>query len=227
MTKHRGLIPAVRACGFVLWHWENLLDARIPGTRRPWAQTMSRAESRARSNRRNDGGGDLGMSKAPAPIHLDAVDAAVEVHRIGWELATEVRDYLGDVPTDLPTSVGDDARPYWAYLARVLDRAAEEMLVGDIERLYERIHNAKNLVSTTLRLVLDGHTLDADCPWCGARPLRVRIVAEEPLVVCEARRICEPPEADCGVWVRERPAWPREEWDWLARRIAHAEERSA
>ncbi len=43
------------------------------------------------------------------------------------------------------------------------------------------------------------------------------------LVVCQSDRACEPPERDCGTWVRGRPAWPWNEWDWLGQRIHHAD----
>lgn len=84
-------------------------------------------------------------------------------------------------------------------------------------------------------MIYDGQRLDGVCPWCGQGPrtLVVRIPdepedpAEPPapmLVVCEGYgRICEPPESDCGLYVRGRPAWPWTEWDWLAQRIAHHE----
>ena len=217
-----GLTTAVRDIGFLIWHWNDLVAAKIPGTRRPWAQTMTRAESRRRASRNGDH--TVLISKAPAPVQLDALDAAIEIHRIGWDLATKAHQTLRDIPTDLPTAVGDDARPWWQYLARVLDQYLEAN-PDDLDHVYRHIRHARQLAAATLRLVLDGHVLDADCPWCGSRPLKVRIVADEPVVVCESRRVCEPPEPDCGTWVRDRPAWIQPEWDWLAKRIRHAEEK--
>lgn len=86
----------------------------------------------------------------------------------------------------------------------------------------------RSIVATSLRLILDGHVLpQADCPWCGGRPLKVRIVRDEPLIVCMSPVACEPPQSDVGQWVRGRPAWITPEWDWLANRIRHADAKRA
>lgn len=217
------LTAAVRDCGFVLWHWTDLLDAKVPGTPRPWAQTMTREESRAKARTQAR---EVEVPQGPAPVHLDVVDTVVEVRRIGRELAVYALEAIGDDPAELPHGVGDDARPWWAYLARVLDRLVDQRDDG-VDEVLRRIRHAKQLTAAALRLILDGHVIEADCPWCRARPLKVRIVAGEPLVVCESDRVCEPPEADCGNWIGRRgvarPAWIQPEWEWLAQRIRHAE----
>lgn len=214
---------------FVAMHWPDLVEARLPGTPRRWVQTRSRAESRRHAT--SAGVSALaGLSKAKAPEHLDVLDTITDVVAVSRTLADAVAQLADVEQLGPPRSAYTDPRPYLTLVSDHLDDAALAdggwLLDAALDdRDDASIVRARRRTAAALQLTLGGQVLDADCPWCRARPLRIRIVADEPLVVCESRRVCEPPEADCGTWVRDRPAWIQPEWEWLARRIRHADDR--
>lgn len=213
---------------FVADHWPDLHEARIPGTRRPWTQTRTRSESRQRPAQ-DWAGAIVGMTAAPAPVNIDVLDALVDILAISHALADAVAQLAGTDRLPAPDSAYADPRPHLELVTKHFNDAAavdggwivNSALDPDDDMSIVR---ARHLTATSLRLILAGQALDADCPWCSARPMRIRIVKDEPLVVCESRRVCQPPETDCGNWVRGRPAWIMPEWEWLAKRIHHANE---
>lgn len=225
-NRHR-VAAVLRHVDFVVAYWPDLLEARIPGTRRRWAQTRTRAESRQHASMHHDE--VAALTRAPAPVHLDVLDTIVDVVKISHTLADAVAQLAGVDRLPPPSSAYADPRPYLDLVKRHFDAAAEADGGWIVDAALDphddcSIVRARNRTASALRLVLSGQVLDADCPWCGNRPLRLEEHAGEWLVVCRSRRVCEPPETDCGTWVKDRPAWPPEEWEWLARRINHTRE---
>lgn len=225
-TTHR-IARIRRDLEFVAGHWLDLHEARIPGTRRRWSQTRTRAESRLAATT----GVQLpaGIAKAPAPANLDVLDILVDVLATAHALADAVAQLAGIERLPAPNSAYADPRPYLDHASKHLEAASEidggwilDAALDPEDDL--SINRARRRTAAGLQLVLSGQILDADCPWCYARPLRIRIVHDEPLVVCESRRVCTPPESDCGTWIKGRPAWIQPEWEWLAQRISHAED---
>lgn len=116
-----------------------------------------------------------------------------------------------------------DPEPYLRHAAAHLAAAVmvDQQLGGYVEDEARRLRYdvAKYLGELTY-----GQRLKALCPWCRGGTekgytLRVREVHGEPAIVCESG-VCEPSEADCGVWVRGNPAWNLDrEGAWLADRI--------
>lgn len=226
MIDQASIGRVLRHVDFVSTHWADLAEARRPGTPRRWAQTSSRAESRRRAT--SEGAGLAGLTKARAPLHLDVLDTMEDVRAVSRELANAVSLLSGAV---LLRKRGlSDPRPDLAFIAENLEVSAKVDGGWIVDAALDMtddcsIVRARNRTATALRMILSGQVLDADCPWCGARPLRIEVHADEPLVVCRSRRVCEPPEPDCGTWVQDRPAWIEAEWAWMARRIDRAREK--
>jgi hypothetical protein len=60
----------------------------------------------------------------------------------------------------------------------------------------------------------------------GAYSLRVRLLPGDlPAIVCESDIPCEPPRRKVGTWFLSRPAWPVEQWRWLAKQLHAADQR--
>lgn len=215
---------------FVRDHWADLHEARMPGTPRPWSQTKTRAESRQRAMDEHEhyAKNVLGLGATPAPAHVDILDTLVDVLAVSHALSDAVSQAAGIDRLASPSSSFADPTPYLDQVRKHLP-AADETHSWIVDSALETksdlsIVRARNRTAAALRLILGGQVLDADCPWCDARPLKIEMHADEPLVVCRSRRACEPAEADCGTWVRDRPAWIQPEWEWLAKRIRHAED---
>lgn len=215
---------------FVMDHWPDLREARVPGTRRPWAQTKTRKESRRQAGTEDFHARTvLGIGPAPAPAHVDVLDALVDVLAVSVQLSDMVSQHAGIDRLAYPQSPYDDPRPYLrlalAYLEAADEAAGGEIVPATLDHKSDAsIVRVRARTAAALRLILGGHVLDADCPWCRSGPLKIEIHTDEPLVVCRSRRVCEPPEADCGTWVYGRPAWIQPEWEWLAKQIRHTED---
>jgi hypothetical protein len=96
----------------------------------------------------------------------------------------------------------------------------------------------KSLILSKLGEIYDGQALDAICPFCigrtfrhpsGEKTMRVRIVPSrihegetEFVVVCENPDGCHALASECDMWIRDRPAWPWSQWEWLALRLLPA-----
>jgi hypothetical protein len=217
----------IRDINFVIDHWADLYEARLPGTKRPWAQTKTRQESRERTEHVDQSVFRTGAS--PAPCHVDVLDAIVDVVAIAHACSDGVSQLAGVERLPAPASAFSDPTPHLEHIRKNITAAAETDDGWIINSCLDpdddySILRARRRTGAALRLILAGQVLDADCPWCDARPLRIRLVKDEPLVVCESRRVCQPPETDCGTWIRGRPAWIQPEWEWLAQRIRHAED---
>ncbi|MFB4265332.1 hypothetical protein [Nonomuraea sp. GTA35] len=214
---------------WVAAYWEDLTEARLPGTARPWRhhdlttdqqQERDRQAWEERLERSTEAPGEH-----PAPLDLGILDTMLDVLVRADDLAADIARHAG-IPTLPPPRLGQtDARPY-------LDFAAKH-LTDDLAQHAAPI--ARTMVAQTahaLALVFDGQKLDVECPWCrgvtpdmpagGARTWRVRELPGNLIaIVCE--NVCEPPSKDVGTWWRGAPVWPLSEWDWLAKRVERAE----
>lgn len=176
---------------------------------------------------------DLAPGDSEDPFDLEIMDVLVSILETAESLTGTVCAAQGLTAPRAAESAFTDPRPALVYLRRLLpDIADDSALCHKVE------HTALDLIetaATALGLAHDGQVLKATCPWCegrtearpngGEHTLRIRTVRgmDATVVTCEGG-LCEPPEADCGTWVRGRPAWLQSEWEWLAQRL---ENRSA
>lgn len=206
---------------FVAEHWADLSESRIPGTARPWqppqvtAERREQLEHKARIERLERA--EIAPGERPIPVHPDVLDVMIAVSEAAGRLAPQLA-VDADCSLLMPTVAA-----HLAHLELHLRHDGYDLdLVEQIATEFRRLAQA---VALALRLLRDGQTLDCACPWC--RMPRALVVREEstlgPLIVCSSQVSCEPPEADCGARLRGRPAWPQYEWDWLAKRIRHAD----
>jgi hypothetical protein len=229
MDRNRILRQALADTAWLAQHWPHLVEVRIPGTARPWRQTEVDITRRAERDREARAERlervDVAPGESPAPVHVDILDvlAAITVWADG--LAERCwREAGGHGPWQYARSAYHDPRTHLAYLTDALPDVGEETLAWAARWL----GIVKRDAALGLRLVYDGQRIGT-CPWCRQERALVVRVDEDPdepvLVVCEGYgRICEPPERDCGRWVRGRPAWLLwAEGEWLAARIRHEE----
>src|SRR5690606_3371686 len=120
-NRHR-VAAVLRHVDFVVAYWPDLLEARIPGTRRRWAQTRTRAESRQHASMHHDE--VAALTRAPAPVHLDVLDTIVDVVKISHTLADAVAQLAGVDRLPPPSSAYADPRPYLDLVKRHFDAAA-------------------------------------------------------------------------------------------------------
>lgn len=205
--------------------WEHLLESVEKGSPRPWRQPTldkeARAEldARARAEKRSRGAFVLGES--PAPIHLDALDTLTHATHQARVLAIE----LATIAEQTAALVHLHHTP--SNPAADLDFIKAQLGEADLDEL---AHIGRTVAGLRRRMaaqfgeVSDGQHIDADCPWCNERQMRIRLIGapdkKAPVVRCESGK-CEPPAADCGARHRGHPIWPLIEWDWLAGRIDH------
>lgn len=215
MTDTRRLLRQAAAdAGWLAEHWRYLVEVRIPGTARPWRQTEMAPERRdqldreARAERLERDG--IAPGEARAPVHVDVLDVLIA----GGQ-------WFG---LDVPAGIG-------LYADSLSDLDDDGLAAAAVA-----LARLKAETAAVLRLVYDGQRLGR-CPFCRQdRALVVRLTADaDPLVVCESDRVCEPKQADCGIYVRGfpprlcvgaergRPAWRWTDWEWLGRRIVFEE----
>ena len=209
--------------GFLVEHWPHLVEERLPGTARPWRQAELTPERRAQLDalariERHERAEAPGESEAP--MHVDVLDVLTALTAAACRLASQAA-YEAGCALLLPALPGPHADPRMRLgtLAEHLPAASEETQSAAADKFAALAADT----ATVLRLIRDGQRLDAECPWCGqARALVVRVPENLPaMVACESARVCEPPDRDCGIRWRGRPAWSWHEWDWLADRIAY------
>lgn len=223
----------------LLWlaeHAADITEAQFKGTPRSWRQRSALSpdqqleqDERAAAERADRN--VLAIGEHPAPMHVDVFDVLLDLLTTADDLAERVAQAAGVERLPPASSAMADPEPYLRHAAQHLVAAyeADYALSGYVQ---ERAAQLKALVSTHLGLVLDGQTVPGLCPWCSGgmaqRPsLRIRLVkpaptiAPVPAAVCESG-ICEPPEADVGLWHGTRPAWPLDtEGTWLSKRMRH------
>lgn len=210
---------------------------RDPSTRRPWREThldpWTRAEIDAEARQERAERAEIAPGEhtdAARPEILDLLSGVL------WraESLAEGLSRAAWCPVLPPAARDGDPRPYLARARAVLPTAVLGWANGD-----QIAHWAADQAAAmagdlrgALALNTDGHIVKAHCPWCrggltGAYTWRVRIIAGEPLIVCEGDQPCEPPSRDAGTWWRGRPAWRLADWDWLAARLAHLDAQRA
>lgn len=214
--------------------WPALHATRMPGTR-PWrppvwidpeqAATRDQQAHLDRLYRDPDAPGS-----SAAPLDLAALDLlrdlALDVAQLAEIVSMTARCPLPAIACDLRAGAVGALRHAAACLPTAWDANPDVGRWAELEtrRIIRR-------VDRHLGQLRDGQRLSAICPWCGGgvrrEPTwRVRILpGDQPAIVCESE-LCEPPSKDVGTWWLGRPAWPMPEWDWLARRIAAAEQRA-
>lgn len=213
--------------------WEDLYELRLPGARRraprrPMsAAARARADELARIEKAEQGLSILGASQAPMDVAV--LDTLADLLARLCELDDRLTMTAGTDDCEPPSTGYDfDAIP------RTVAHACEALpIAADVDpgALDEAEHVAAQLKTTlerALATAIDGQTLTATCAWCdgattetpagGKHTLTVKVVAGEPLVVCESD-LCQPPADDCRTWLFGRPAWREHEWDWLSRRL--------
>ena len=132
-----------------------------------------------------------------------------------------------------PPSTGYD----FEALPRVLAHLAAHLPVavdvdpGVLDEAEHVVTRMRGRLARSLNELTDGQVLPGLCAWChgatttapagGDRTLTVKVVAEQPLIVCESD-LCEPPPEDCGTWLFGKPAWTQNEGEWLAARMGAA-----
>lgn len=225
----------------------------VPGTHKPYRAPTISPEQRAERDRdaRLERLERVGIApgETPAPVDLDVADLLVETLTTVDELCDRACIAANEPAPPAASSAFADPAPFLDALLRTLPAAVLEdvALALDVERACDSLVYRTHAL---LGLLGDGQVLAALCPWCGgrtatapvggAKTLRVRaqlpagkrsVAGVDPAdvtwyVVCEGE--CAPPEADCGTWLRGRPAWPLgREGQWLADRLERAAELSA
>lgn len=215
---------------WIYTRWSDLRATMHRGTPKPWREPTLTLEQRgrldelARLEKLERGAFTLGES--PAPIHLDALDRAIELTATMVQLTRAMANELGHHAVliraarhryDDPLLLIRYVRAFWPELKPDLGEVVED----EVARLRAGlVHHFSEFAV--------GQRLKAGCPWCNEPSLYVRLIGPEgkgqPIIRCESGT-CEPDNAGCGTWHRNMPAWPFHEWDWLAQQIARAEDK--
>lgn len=212
---------------------------RDPDTTRPWrppaidAYRRAELDHQARLERLERSGLAPGEHQdAARPDILDVLSGVLwRAEDLAWHLSRAAW-----CPVLPPAPADGDPRPYLRRAIACLPVAVTAWTNGD-EIAWWAADTARDMlrdVTSALSLMYDGQRLQVVCPWCGGGPTgaptwRVRTLPGDlgVAIVCESAYPCEPPSKDVGTWWRGRPAWPFNEWEWLARRIRHEEKRTA
>ncbi|MEV7011565.1 hypothetical protein [Streptosporangium sp. NPDC051022] len=209
---------------WVAEYWPDLVETRIPGTRRPWRQTeltpeaIAARDEQARLERFERSMLSLGAS--PAPVDVAILSTVLDLLVQADDLAAAISHVVGDSPLPPPGPGDLDARPYLLYAVRRLP----DDLVGWAAPI---AHRMVDQVARALCMVYAGQHLDVTCPWCHQSD--VWRVEELPggMVAIVCWGTCDPPAREVGTWWRGRPVWPITDWERLAHHIQAAEERAA
>lgn len=216
---------------WVAAYWPDLVEARLPGTARPWRQPHLTPQQRAERDHaawveRLERTGEA-IGEAPAPLDLGVLDTITGILAEAVEFAAAAAAYAGAPQLPPPSTAVADARPYLRFLAEQIPALPDPEAFAD--HIAPAVSRWVRRIARTLALVHDGQALAVVCPWCrgvtpetpagGAYTWRVRhLPGDEIAIVCESGS-CEPPNRDVGTWWRGMPVWPLREWDWLARRL--------
>lgn len=226
-TQLSRLGHAIADVEFILEHWDALADSRIPGTARPWrAPTVSperreELEHAARLERQERV--DVAPGERAIPVHADVLDVMVDICEAAGRLAPQVAI---DADCQLVLPFNPFIRGPLAFLAHLDLHLHSGVYDGDlIDQVAVEFRALARDVALALRLLRDGQVVGS-CPWCRMpAALTVRELTDVgPIITCASAVACEPPDADCGIRLRGRPAWAQYEWDWLAQRIRHLED---
>lgn len=215
--------------------YPDLVEARLKGTPRPWREPTMSTEQRAAADRlaREERlERDYCPGERPAPLHIDVLDVLVDLLCVADETHEHVAQTAGVERLPYASSAFADPTPYLAFIRQHIT-AATEADPGMATVVEDNFRHLIQDVTSALALLRDGQTLKAPCFVCGGKTpetpvggaftLRVTTLPDEtPAVVCR-NPLCAPSEQDCGTWHRGAPAWPLQEWPWLADRIEQAQ----
>lgn len=248
----------IRDLDYLLEHVGDLATSKQPGTPRPWSTPMLSPEVREQRDRldrierdereRDVRGVVMGFTRAP--VHVDVLDAQVDVAMTAWEISDALVRFVPAVETRIQ-SVFADPSPLLNHLRWMLPIADEYDAANDYEAglvwwVQDHTRRLCDMLDRQLGLIRPGTLLTALCPFCrgvdpehpagGHLTLQVREIAKarpktatrpEVLaafaVVC-GNRACAPPEGKVGTWYRGQPAWRQDEWEWLAPMLLPVEE---
>lgn len=230
------MTPAERVAAdlrYLADRYDDFHDARLKGTPRPWQQPVVLSVAvadRLEAAREHADRTELAIGDHAAPLHLDVMDALVDLLATAADLAARVAQEAGVDPLRTPGSTSDDPTPYLRLTADHIPGIGYQLL----EHVAEEVTRLRSVADRHLGELTTGQQLLAVCPWCrgvtethpggGDFTLRIRQAGADVLVVCEGGG-CEPSEADCGLRHRGHPAWDlHNEGDWLAARIDAASE---
>ena len=214
--------------------WPDLHQLRLPGNRRPARRTLTRAaravmDTLVRTERAERRPGERILGASPAPVAVGILDDLAQLLADAVETADRISWNAGAADVEPPSS-GYDFDAIGRHLAHIgAHLAAATATDPDALDIAQRFAaRARRTLERALEDAVDGQVLTTLCAWChgattetpagGQTTLTIRVIAGQPLVVCESD-LCEPPSEECGTWLRGRPAWPWAEWDWLARRL--------
>ncbi|KQR01473.1 hypothetical protein ASF74_07870 [Arthrobacter sp. Leaf145] len=213
--------------------WSDLRATIHRGTPKPWREPTLTLEQRgrldelARLEKLERGAFTLGES--PAPIHLDALDRAIDLTATMVRLARAMATQLGHTAVVIRAARHryDDPLLLIRYVrAHFAGIGTDHVELGEL--IEEEVARLRAGLLHHFSEFAVGQRLKAGCPWCDQPSLYVRLIGPEghgqPIIRCESGT-CNPENGDCGTWHRNMPAWPFHEWEWLSQRIAHAEDK--
>lgn len=209
---------------------------RDPAARRPWREVhldpYARAEADAQAREERAERVEIAPGEHTDAARADVLDL---LSGVLWR-AESLAEHLSRAAwcPALPAAPADgDPRPYLARARACLVTAVTGWANGDEIAWWAADTAAAMLadLASALALNVAGHVVKAVCPWCKGGlsrewTWRVRILVDEPAIVCESG-VCNPPARDAGTWWRGQPAWRFRDWDWLAARLWHLDRRHA
>lgn len=171
---------------------------------------------------------DIAPGEAPIPMDPDVAETIDSVITACWQIHDRVCLAAGITNARRPYLALSDPRPTLVYVRRLLPDIARD--TPTLQWVEDMARQLIDEAAEALALTDGGQVIRALCPWCkgktehapvgGEYTLRIRTPKnlDTAVVVCEGG-MCEPPEAECGHWVRGNPAWIQAEWEWLAQRL--------
>lgn len=223
-TPHSELAEVITDLEWCMAYWPDLVDARMPGTPRPWRQVQLSPEAQERRDfdARIDWAlrNTHALAETPAPVDIHLLQTALDILVQADDLAAAVAEHVG-IPTLPPPGPGSlDAWPYLAY-------AAAHLTEGFAIRVAPAARRMQQKIAESLSMTYDGQTLDLVCPWCSTPGAwRVQeLPGGQIAIVCGG--VCEPPAREVGTWWGGQPCWPIQDWPRLAGHVRAADERRA
>lgn len=209
----RVIATARRDLDWLALIWGDIMAARLKGTPRTWLH-----HSTTTSPEVVPGDEQHTVAGMPAPLHLDVLDAIVDVVAWADETAEAVSQVLGLDRLAHASSSFADPRPHLAHIGRNLadlfadERDYAEALAGEAA---QRARAAERL----LGMNRFGQTLNCDCPYCGLPNVLTVVVPEgaDPLMVCMGNCWMDDDHTGHATW-RGRRAWAHPDgWVQLAK----------
>ncbi|MFT4127353.1 MAG: hypothetical protein QM662_14135 [Gordonia sp. (in: high G+C Gram-positive bacteria)] len=234
--------------GYLIEVWPWLIELRVPGSRKRWAQHDHRRAG-VLSEAMLDSMGWKGVPR-PAAADVSVLDVLARIDHLAAALSREVLDVLPQARRDVfqPTHApSHDPRPWLRLSARLLPQASAATADDDDPVVVWAERRLSTLPTDVARLmgdVRDGQDLAGICPWCHGRTSRgigeptMRIHYPDhargggapfdpdanrddgagAVIVCLGVN-CSPPSHSCGQRWHGHPAWNVREWEWLAKQL--------